>query len=304
MDLKIVKALGKPTELQANTIYIIKKDNNLADIVVTDLTGQASYSVTGFSEGMIQQIAISTKLLGLTKSTEDVAPTDTLLEAIGKISGKSELFGQGVSAEAVGSVTQFSAVPETFQSPYVIVMEPHLRMMVWNGQRYVRAPWHRPGVLFHTLLDPEDVPHGVQARNDIAYATSSHPDLAEILGATGPTFTLPDARARVLRGADLGKGIDATLVNGATHEDAMARITGGFVTVVPDGHGNFTKGVFAGSDGTGIGVPSTSDAVYYVAGGSYTDTSRWGYRFDNARSTATADENRVKSLTAAVYVTR
>ena len=108
----------------------------------------------------------------------------------------------------------------------IVVTQPHLRFMVWDGAKYARAPWHRPGVLFHSHAPAASITHGIQVRSDVTYNKADHPDLAEILGVAGSTFVLPDGRARVLRAADNGRGIDAALVNGYLQEDAIRNIAG------------------------------------------------------------------------------
>lgn len=203
---------------------------------------------------------------------------------------QAETISGGMEA-AIALANTFAAVPATNQGPMIVVTQPHLRFMVWDGAKYVRAPWHRPGLLFHSHAPAASITHGIQVRSDVTYNTADHPDLAEVLGVAGSTFVLPDGRARVLRGADLGRGIDAALVNGYLQEDAIRNITGDLGTVVSSG--------FAGVGGSGgqwtadiKGAPLNTDIVAHRV------------NFDASRQVPTATENRVKSLTATLYITR
>lgn len=66
-------------------------------------------------------------------------------------------------------------------------------------------------MLFHSNAGASKITNTLPMRSDVMYQTANYPDLAEMFGFTGSTFNLWDARSRVLRGADLGKGIDASL---------------------------------------------------------------------------------------------
>lgn len=204
-------------------------------------------------------------------------------------------------AQAIAMAQTFTVVPTTFQSMLVFVTQPHFRSFVWNGTKYVRAPWDRPGVLFFSHAPAANVTHGIQVRADVTYNTADHPDLAEILGVSGPTFILPEGRARVLRAADNGRGIDAALVNGYLQEDAGRNLTGRYYMSEISGGGAW------GSTGNASGAfTSLSNApgrsgfqTNGVAVG-----ANYGLSLDASLQWPTANEFRVKSLTATLYITR
>ncbi|QOQ83706.1 hypothetical protein INP81_07480 [Comamonas thiooxydans] len=193
---------------------------------------------------------------------------------------------------AIAMSKTFASVPTENQGPMIVVTQPHLRFMVWDGTKYVRAPWHMPGVLFFSHAPAANVTHGIQVRADVTYNKVDHPDLAEILGVAGSTFILPEGRARVLRAADNGRGIDSALVNGYLQEDAIRDITGFFnaSSYAGNANGAFLK---AGSGG------ATSDG-----GTSATTNLDFNFNFSASRVVPTAAENRVKSLAATLYITR
>lgn len=182
----------------------------------------------------------------------------------------------------------FTTVPLTNQGAMVVVTLPHLRFMVWNGTKYVRAPWHMPGVLFHSHAPAASVTHGIQVRADVTYSKADYPDLAAILGVSGSTFVLPEGRARVLRAADNGRGIDAALVNGYIQEDAIRNISGVGGVVISAGF----SGAYA----------YNSTAPWLITVGGTLATAYAG--FDASRVVPTATENRVKSLSATLYITK
>lgn len=194
-------------------------------------------------------------------------------------------------AQAIAMAQTFTVVPTTFQSMLVFVTQPHFRMFVWNGTKYVRAPWDRPGVLFFSHAPAANVTHGIQVRADVTYNKADHPDLAEILGVSGPTFILPEGRARVLRAADNGRGIDAALVNGYLQDDAIRNI---FAEFSASSYAGQASGAFVKSYSGG----PTSD------GGTGTFNLDTGFSFSADRVVPTASENRVKSLAATLYITR
>ena len=195
--------------------------------------------------------------------------------------------------DAIAFASTFTAVPATNQGPMVVVTQPHLRFMVWNGTKYVRAPWHMPGVLFFSHAPAANVTHGIQVRADVTYNKADYPDLAEILGVPGSTFVLPEGRARVLRAADNGRGINTALVNGYLQEDMIRNIIGEFGSAFgnDDGSGavryNFTN--------TRIGGVTVNPADQYFYG---------ARNFDASRVVPTGSENTVKSLVATLYITK
>ena len=194
---------------------------------------------------------------------------------------------------AIAFANTFTAVPTTNQGPMIVVTQPHLRFMVWNGTKYVRAPWHMPGVLFFSHAPAANVTHGIQVRADVTYNKADYPDLAEILGVPGSTFVLPEGRARVLRAADNGRGINTALVNGYLQEDMIRNIIGEFGSAFgnDDGSGavryNFTN--------TRIGGVTVNPADQYFYG---------ARNFDASRVVPTGSENTVKSLVATLYITK
>jgi len=195
----------------------------------------------------------------------------------------------------------FAAVPMTFKSWVIFVTQPHFRSFVWNGTKYVRAPWDRPGVLFFSHAPAANVTHGIQVRADVTYNKADHPDLAEILGVSGSTFILPEGRARVLRAADNGRGIDAALVNGYLQEDAGRNLFGSYYMSAQAG------GVAWGSTGLASGAFASlgSATGRSNAQGVAPDVDApYGITLDASRQWPTANEFRVKSLTATLYITR
>lgn len=206
---------------------------------------------------------------------------------------------QGYAAsigQAVAMAATFTAVPATFQAACIVVTQPHLRFMVWNGVKYVRAPWHRPGVLFFSHAPAANITHGIQVRADVTYNKADHPDLAEILGVSGSAFVLPEGRARVLRAADLGAGVDASLVNGYLQDDAIRNIVGRSGHSVASFSGAYSiagSGPFRAANNNASGPTATAGS------GSWFEVD-----FDASRAVPVANENRVKSLTATLYITR
>lgn len=226
------------------------------------------------------------------------------VQPLGSISGLEAATSEQV-LHAIAMSKTFAAVPAENQGPMVVVTQPHLRFMVWDGAKYVRSPWHRPGVLFHSHAPAANVTHGIQVRADVTYNTADHPDLAEILGVSGPTFILPEGRARVLRAADNGRGIDAALVNGYLQEDAGRNLTG---QVLSGTAGSAYQGFVPGAVGA-LGTSAWDTSTMALSNASLTTTesgiSRHGFlNIDASRQWPTANEFRVKSLTATLYITR
>lgn len=212
------------------------------------------------------------------------------VQPLGSISGLEAATSEQV-LHAIAMSKTFAAVPAENQGAMIVVTQPHLRFMVWDGAKYARAPWHRPGVLFHSHAPAANVTHGIQVRADVTYNKADHPDLAEILGVSGSTFILPEGRARVLRAADNGRGIDAALVNGYLQEDAIRDISG---SLRVSSYAGDASGAFVRYD---VGGP-TSD------GGTGTTNLDTTFTFAASRVVPTASENRVKSLAATLYITR
>ena len=194
-------------------------------------------------------------------------------------------------ASAIAMAQTFAAVPATFQAQVIFVTQPHLRTFVWNGAKYVRAPWDRPGVLFFSHAPAANVTHGIQVRADVTYNKADYPDLAEILGVAGATFVLPEGRARVLRAADNGRGIDAALVNGYLQEDAIRDITG-------------YLGALLGNPEAGGAIRITEVLSNFLDPGSSGTFAYNRREFKASLVVPTASENRVKSLAATLYITK
>lgn len=201
-------------------------------------------------------------------------------------------------ARSIAMAATFAAVPATFEAAVIHVTQPHFRTFVWNGVAYERAPWHRPGVLFFSHAPAANVTHGIQVRADVTYNKADYPDLAEILGAAGATFVLPEGRARVLRAADNGRGIDSALVNGYLQEDAIRNFTGDLT--------GFSSGVFTDTLLTGgvFGTAATAAETVLRGGPSLAGSGRMTATIDASRQVPTASENRVKSLAATLYITK
>ena len=104
----------------------------------------------------------------------------------------------------------FDAVPATNKGLFIIVKLPHIRMMMWNGSQYVRAPWHQPCQLFFSYDNPSSIPGALPVRADVSYQQSNYPDVVAQLGLSGSgTFSLVESRGEFLRVLDNGRGIDA-----------------------------------------------------------------------------------------------
>ena len=226
-------------------------------------------------------------------------------QPITSITGLESQTSAGV-VSAIAMAKTFTAVPATLQAMVIVVTQPHLRFMVWDGVKYVRAPWHMPGVLFFSHAPTVNVTHGIQVRADVTYKKEDYPDLAEILGVSGSTFVLPEGRARVLRAADNGRGIDTALVNGYLQEDAIRNLTGSFgvhvlnppAALYEAGTGN---GVFAGFAKRSKYYPLSTLGTVEANVGAIFPT---GFDMDVSRQVPTAAENRVKSLSATLYITK
>ena len=195
---------------------------------------------------------------------------------------------------AVAMAATFTVVPTTFHAACIVVTQPHLRFMCWSSaqNKYVRAPWHQPGVLFHAL---RPTGNAIQVRADVIYNAADHPDLAEMMGATGATFVLPEGRARVLRSADNGVGVDASLINGSLQTDAMQQVSGSLASL-------YRAAVAAPTGVMTIAQYSSLPAQPGTVGAAQGDNVTIG--FDLSKVARTAAETRVKSLVHTLYITR
>ena len=127
----------------------------------------------------------------------------------------------------------FDAVPATNKGLFIVVKQPHTRMMMWNGTQYDRAPWHQPCQLFFSYDNPASIPGALPVRADVSYQQSNYPDVVRRLGLSGSgIFTLVEARGEFLRVLDNGRGVDAGRVKG-TAQTAYAGYN--TITVLPYG---------------------------------------------------------------------
>ena len=107
------------------------------------------------------------------------------------------------------NVFELPEVPAYKISPVIIVTQPHLRVMVWNGSQYVRAPWHQPCQLFFSYDNPASISGALPVRADVSYSQANYPDVVARLGLSGVgTFSLVEARGEFIRVLDNGLSID------------------------------------------------------------------------------------------------
>lgn len=202
------------------------------------------------------------------------------------------------TAEEIGGVRSFTSVPTTNQGPEIIVTSPHLRVMVWNGTKYVRAPWHAPGQLSYFL---RNIPTGyVEVRSDVTLKKADFPDLAEYLGVTGTTFVLDEARGEFIRSLDSGRGKDSGRVVGSQQGDAGRNLTGAWYP------SNENSGAALGSIGTygGVIAPTGYAAVARVLqDGNLPEGSPFGFSIDASLQWPVAAEFRVSNLAYRLAVT-
>ena len=116
----------------------------------------------------------------------------------------------------------FDAVPATNKGLFIVVKQPHMRMMMWNGSQYVRAPWHQPCELFFSYDKPASIPGALPVRADVSYQQSNYPDVVQRLGLSGSgTFSLVESRGEFLRVLDNGRGIDVGRANRSAQSDQL-----------------------------------------------------------------------------------
>lgn len=187
---------------------------------------------------------------------------------------------------AIAMAQTFTVVPTTLQSYVIFVTQPHFRTFMWNGAKYIRAPWHQPGDVRHVYRDLR--PGELEVRADVTLQSADFPDLAEYLGITGPTFVLDEARAEFIRNADSGRGKDAGRVVGSHQGDAGRNLTGtvGQVTRYFNPTGAFYEEVQANRPTTGAG-----------------DTGQNLIKLDASRQWPTANEFRVTNLAYRLAIT-
>lgn len=182
----------------------------------------------------------------------------------------------------------FDAVPATNKGLFIIVKLPHIRMMMWNGTQYVRAPWHQPCQLFFSYDNPASIPGALPVRADVSYQQANYPDVVGRLGLSGSgTFTLVEARGEFLRVLDNGRGIDVGRANRSAQGDAIRNILGAI-----DGD-------------VGFKTASGAFTITNVKAGITTNasTAHHGVNFDASLSVPTANENRPRSIAFPIWMT-
>ena len=182
----------------------------------------------------------------------------------------------------------FDAVPATNKGLFIIVKLPHIRMMMWNGSRYVRAPWHQPCQLFFSYDNPSSIPGALPVRADVSYQQSNYPDVVQRLGLSGSgTFTLIESRGEFLRVLDNGRGVDANRAPQSAQGDAIRNILGGI-----DGDVGFktASGAFTLTN-VSRGIVTNEVPAYH------------GVNFDASLSVPTANENRPRNVAFPLWMT-
>lgn len=121
---------------------------------------------------------------------------------------------------AINGLPTYSSVPSIYSGDEVTVTAPHLRKMVWNGTKYVRAPWHPVGQAVYSY--GATLSGALPIRADLSYNQADYPDLAEYLELSGTgTFSLIEARGEFIRVLDNGRGKDVGRVIRSTQADAI-----------------------------------------------------------------------------------
>ena len=117
---------------------------------------------------------------------------------------------------------EYSSVPTSNKGLMIVVAQPHLRVMVWNGSQYVRAPWHQPCQLFFSYDNPSSIPGALPVRADVSYQQSNYPDVVQQLGLSGSgTFSLVESRGEFLRVLDNGRGVDPSRAHQSAQESTL-----------------------------------------------------------------------------------
>lgn len=218
-------------------------------------------------------------------------------QAIASINGlQGEL---DATRQAIAMAATFTAVPSTFQAWVIVVTQPHLRVMTWNGTRYVRAPWHQPGTLRHVYRDLRA--GELEVRTDVTLQAADFPDLAEYLGVTGATFVLDEARGGFLRSLSNGRsGVDVGRVVGSEQGFGMPAVTGS-VTF----HGGAITGPNASVVQSASGAFSATGALssYHRADGEAGSTSYLGLSFSTAATIPNAADLRPLNRAYRIAVT-
>jgi phage-related tail fiber protein len=186
----------------------------------------------------------------------------------------------------------YEAVPTVYKSWMIAVVKPHLRIMVWDGKKYVRAPWHQPGIVIYSYDNPSAIPGYIPLRPDVVYQKADYPDLVARLGLpAGGTFALEDFRGEFIRVLDNGRGVDPGRVLRAEQSDAIRNITGTFVGYDLNGD--------SASGWTGA-FTQTSMMARSASGGSASGEASTS--FDASRVVPTANENRPRNRPLPAWV--
>lgn len=106
------------------------------------------------------------------------------------------------------------------------------------------------------------------------------------------TFTLPDLRGEFLRGWDAGRGIDGGRNIGTYQGDAIRNISGWF-----NASGPWSNGVAGGSFYTNGSVAGNTPG-----GNNSSQGAQTSYVFNAANVVPTANENRPRNISLAVYI--
>lgn len=82
-----------PTRMDANTIYLVGQKDGTLSLIVTGKDATASYTNHSLTKNDLLPIVLGAVLTGLdtTKSSDPLAATDTILEALGKIQAQLSL---------------------------------------------------------------------------------------------------------------------------------------------------------------------------------------------------------------------
>lgn len=190
--------------------------------------------------------------------------------------------------QAIAMAATFSAVPASFQAWMIVVTQPHVRFMVWNGAAYVRAPWHQPCQLFFSYDNPATISGALPVRADSVWQQAQFPDVVGRLGLSGVgTFSLVEARGEFLRVLDNGRGVDVGRSVRSAQGDAIRDIKG-----------TFAGGEASGSPGSGAfnreGVSSSQNGNVYPQS---------FYSFAASRVVPVASENRPRNLPFPLWMT-
>lgn len=224
--INIGKVNAIPSTVTRDGLYFTRNDSGGVDIHLRSAISGSLRTIKGFTETDLQTIARHTKIEELpSQMTGMVQVGDSARDSVSKLKNQFDDFSRSEKGQSIFSAFPFTTVPTTFRAPYILVLQPHLRMMVWNGARYIRAPWHRPGLVEMIYTNPPSMEGYLPIRSDVVYQQENYPDLAEYLGLSGSgTFSLVETRGEFLRVLDNGRGID---VNRALRSPQHGTLIGG-----------------------------------------------------------------------------